>query len=37
MSRLIAIGDIHGEIDKLNSLINKLNLEKPYIVIFLGG
>ena len=36
MSRLIAVGDIHGEIDKLNLLLNKLNLEKSDTVVFLG-
>ena len=36
MSRLIAIGDIHGEIHKLNSLLNKLNLDKSDTVVFLG-
>ena len=34
--RLIAIGDIHGEIEKLNSLLNKLNLQAGDKVIFLG-
>ena len=36
MSRLIAVGDIHGEIDKLNSLLFKLNLTKSDTVVFLG-
>ena len=27
MARLIAIGDIHGEINKLNSLIGKLEIK----------
>lgn len=36
MSRLIAIGDIHGEIDKLNSLLEQLNLIESDTVIFLG-
>ena len=35
-SRLIAIGDIHGEIEKLNSLLDKLNLQTVDKVIFLG-
>ena len=35
-NRLIAIGDIHGEIDKLNSLLTKLNLQKEDTVVFLG-
>lgn len=34
--RLIAIGDIHGEIEKLNSLIDRLDLQKQDKVIFLG-
>lgn len=33
---LIAIGDIHGEVEKLNSLIDKLDLHKQDKVIFLG-
>jgi serine/threonine protein phosphatase 1 len=36
MTRLIAIGDIHGEIEKLNSLLDKLNLTKSDTVVFLG-
>ena len=36
MSRLIAIGDIHGEIHKLNSLLEKLNLDKSDTIVFLG-
>ncbi len=36
MSRLIAVGDIHGEIDKLNSLLEKLDLTKSDTVVFLG-
>ncbi len=35
-NRLIAVGDIHGEIEKLNSLLYKLNLQKQDKVIFLG-
>lgn len=35
-NRLIAIGDIHGEVGKLNSLIDKLDLQKQDRVIFLG-
>ena len=35
-NRLIAVGDIHGEIDKLNSLLNKLDLQSNDRVIFLG-
>lgn len=35
-ARLIAIGDIHGEINKLNSLIKKLDLNKDDFIIFLG-
>ena len=34
--RLIAIGDIHGEIEKLNSLLDKLKLQTGDKVIFLG-
>ena len=34
--RLIAIGDIHGEINKLNKLLNKLDLKQEDIVVFLG-
>lgn len=36
MSRLIAIGDIHGEVEKLNSLINKIEPKKSDKLIFLG-
>ena len=35
-NRLIAIGDIHGEVEKLNSLIDRLDLQKQEKVIFLG-
>ena len=34
--RLIAIGDIHGEYYKLESLLNKLNVLKEDTLIFLG-
>jgi len=34
--RLIAVGDIHGEIEKLNSLLNKLDLQSNDKIIFLG-
>ena len=34
--RLIAIGDIHGEIDKLNSLLDKINPTKSDTLVFLG-
>ena len=34
--RLIAIGDIHGDIDKLNSLLEKLRLKKHDTIVFLG-
>jgi len=34
--RLIAIGDIHGEINKLNSLLENLNLVKSDTIVFLG-
>ncbi|MBO6088384.1 serine/threonine protein phosphatase [bacterium] len=35
-NRLIAVGDIHGEIGKLNSLLDKLDLKSDDKVIFLG-
>lgn len=35
-NRLIAIGDIHGEIEKLNSLLKNLNLQKDDTAVFLG-
>jgi serine/threonine protein phosphatase 1 len=35
-SRLIAIGDIHGEIKKLNSLLKKINPIKEDTLVFLG-
>ena len=34
--RLIAIGDIHGEIEKLNNLIKKLKIKSDDTIIFLG-
>lgn len=34
--RLIAIGDIHGDIVKLNTLLDKLNLSQKDTVVFLG-
>lgn len=34
--RLIAIGDIHGDINKLNVLLDKLKLSKEDTVVFLG-
>jgi len=34
--RLIAIGDIHGEIDKLNSLLDKISPKKSDTLVFLG-
>ena len=34
--RTIAIGDIHGDIDKLNTLLNKLDPQKGDTFIFLG-
>ena len=34
--RLIAIGDIHGEIEKLNELLNQLALQKDDTLVFLG-
>ena len=34
--RLIAIGDIHGDIEKLNLLLKKLMPEKSDTVVFLG-
>lgn len=36
MARLIAIGDIHGEINKLNSLIGKLEIKPDDELVFLG-
>lgn len=36
MERLIAIGDIHGEINKLNRLIRKLNIKSDDTLVFLG-
>ena len=36
MARLIAIGDIHGEINKLNRLIRKLNIKSDDTLVFLG-
>lgn len=36
ISRLIAVGDIHGEIEKLNSLLEKLNLKASDTIVFLG-
>lgn len=34
--RLIAIGDIHGDISKLNRLLNKLGLQEDDTIVFLG-
>jgi len=34
--RTIAITDIHGELDKLNSLLNKLNLTPDDTIVFMG-
>ena len=34
--RLIAIGDIHGEIEKLNELLNQLAPQKDDTLVFLG-
>jgi serine/threonine protein phosphatase 1 len=36
MGRLIAIGDIHGSITRLNALIRKLELSKSDKLVFLG-
>lgn len=36
MARLIAIGDIHGEINKLNKLLKKLDIRPDDTVVFLG-
>lgn len=36
MDRLIAIGDIHGEINKLNKLLKKLDIRPDDTVVFLG-
>lgn len=35
-SRLIAIGDIHGEVNKLNKLIKKLDVKASDTLVFLG-
>ena len=35
-ARLIAIGDIHGELEKLNKLLKKLELTGKDTVVFLG-
>lgn len=35
-NRLIAIGDIHGEIDKLNELLRQLEPKKADTLVFLG-
>ena len=35
-NRLIAIGDIHGEIDKLNELLKQLAPQKDDTIVFLG-
>lgn len=34
--RLIAVGDIHGEIEKLNNLLGKINPQKSDKLVFLG-
>ncbi|MBR6163857.1 serine/threonine protein phosphatase [bacterium] len=36
IKRLIAIGDIHGEIDKLNELLRQLKPQKEDTLVFLG-
>ncbi len=36
MPRYIAITDIHGELDKLNNLLSKLNTDKEDIFVFMG-
>ena len=36
MGRTIAIGDIHGEIDHLNKLLDKLKPQNDDTFIFLG-
>lgn len=35
-NHLIAIGDIHGEIDKLNNLLGKINPDFSHTLVFLG-
>ncbi len=35
-NRLIAVGDIHAEIDKLNNLLEKLSLTEKDTIVFLG-
>lgn len=34
--RLIAIGDMHGELNKLKKLLNKINLQQDDTIVFLG-
>lgn len=36
MSKIYCISDIHGELDKLNNLLDKLNIKPPDTLIFLG-
>ena len=36
MNRLIAIGDIHGEIHKLNNLLEKLDIKPDDTIVLLG-
>ena len=36
MSRYIAITDIHGELEKLNSVLSKIEFRDDDIIVFLG-
>ena len=36
MNKIYCIADIHGELDKLNNLLNNINLNSNDILIFLG-
>lgn len=36
MSKVYCIGDIHGELDKLNKLLDKLDIQSNTTIVFLG-